>query len=150
MTAESKKANAVKGYKAQLQDLPCESIEPERECSNCHEFWPLDSDFWHQDFANPQGLATECKACISEKRVEQAARVRSRKFAPKDPSDLTPVAEKPCNTCKVVKPLSKKNFRVDHRRSSGFSSQCNTCRRAIELESLERIRASKEAAKKGQ
>jgi hypothetical protein len=149
MTAESKKPN-TKGYKPQLQDLTHEALEPERECSSCHELWPLDSDFWRPESESPEGFATECRACLTEKRLEQAAAVRRRKFASTDAADLTPIDEKPCNTCKVSKPLSKKYFRVDHRRSSGFSLQCNSCRRAVELESVERIRASREAAKKDQ
>jgi hypothetical protein len=127
MHTESTTTWALKPYKPWLQDQPYEVLEPERECTYCHDSWPLDGEFWNQDAKNPQGFGTQCKACISEK----AAAVRlKKKNNPVAKVELAPLTEKPCSTCKVVKKLSRDFFHGDPRNRDGFSSQCIVCKYA--------------------
>ncbi|WP_338923845.1 hypothetical protein V0M98_37175 (plasmid) [Pseudomonas silesiensis] len=138
---------AIKPYKPWLKNLPYQVLEPERECTNCHDFWPLDSEFWYQDSKNPQGLTTQCKACLSEKKAKKSAAERLQRNSAPVPIDSPAVTEKPCSTCKVVKPLTKEYFKIDSARILGFTSQCKICRRAKEIERLKSRRANMEAGR---
>jgi hypothetical protein len=122
MYADSSSTLAQKPYKPWLQHQPYEVLEPERECTHCHESWPLDNEFWGVDAKNSKGLTTQCKACLYEK----AANRRKGKSNPKVVAP--PPTEKPCSTCKVVKPLNKQYFNPEPSRPLGFSSQCKSCR----------------------
>jgi hypothetical protein len=126
MFSDSSGSLPQKPYKPWLQQQPYEVLEPERECSTCHECWPLDDDFWGKDAKNPKGLTTQCKACLYEK----AAAVRFKKKI--DPVQVVVAlpTEKPCSTCKVVKTLSREFFHGDPRNRHGFSSQCIVCKYA--------------------
>jgi hypothetical protein len=136
MYAQSMSTWALKPHKPWLQQMPFTLLEPERECTYCHESWPLDGEFWNQDAKNPKGFATQCKACRSEKKAKLAEAERLRKKTAPVQADSVPLIEKPCSSCKVVKPLSKDYFKIDPSRILGFSSQCKLCRRAREKERI--------------
>jgi hypothetical protein len=135
MYPDSSSSLPQKPYKPWLQHQPYELLEPERECTTCHESWPLDGDFWYQDSKNPKGFTTQCKACLSEKKAIKSAAERLRKNDPEATDNAPSTTERTCVTCKVIKPLNKTYFRVYHGKYSGFSSQCKACRNVKALES---------------
>lgn len=147
MQTESANPAVLRPYKPWLQHQPYEILEPERECTNCDESWPLDSDFWYRDAKNPAGLTTQCKACLSEKKANKRGLVSAVTKAPEVELSPAPVAERPCTTCKVVKPLTSHYFRAEAGRPAGFSSQCKVCRRAKEKERVMAKRLAREEAK---
>ena len=40
----------------------------EKQCHRCHEFWPVDTEFWYSE--GKRGLSRWCIACYQEWRRE--------------------------------------------------------------------------------
>jgi hypothetical protein len=102
---------------------PVVFLQPERECTNCHEWWPLDSEFWYVLSCNPEGFTKQCRACLSEKRVS--------KIAASEPPvcKVKPVYsdEKACSSCKIIKKLNTDNFKLHTDYPDGYQAQCKVC-----------------------
>lgn len=37
----------------------------EKLCCTCHEWWPADAEFFARNRARPDGLSSQCKACVA-------------------------------------------------------------------------------------
>lgn len=62
----------------------------ERLCPCCHEFWPLDTEFWRIHTGTPSGVQARCRACAAVDRSERR-RTRGR-------LDTTPPLCRVCGT----------------------------------------------------
>lgn len=122
-------------------------IGPERLCSCCQEYWPLDEEFWFVQASNIMGFATQCKACMSEKR-SQPRKINAEADEATSSIDVEGlISEKACSTCKIIKPLTKQYFRTDSHTSTGFASQCKDCKSAREKKRVQELTAARAAAK---
>lgn len=50
----------------------------DKHCPRCNEDWPADTDFFHADAKNSDGLSYCCKACQTEPRHKARQRVDMR------------------------------------------------------------------------
>lgn len=124
----------------------CEPYEPERACTCCGEFWPLDGEFWYRDAKNREGFSTQCKACLVEKEAALHARSPMPKKKVMEHLVITE-GEKACTRCRERKPMTTEHYRRDASSSDGCMSRCKICLRAIDKERLEKKRVLREAAK---
>jgi hypothetical protein len=122
MCVESRIASGVV-FKPWNVQHPVVFLQHERECSSCHEWWPLDSEFWFVFSRDPQGFTKQCKACLSEKRLQKIA-------VSKPPvREVKPVItdEKTCSCCKITKKRNYDNFKYHAGHPDGYQSQCKIC-----------------------
>src|SRR3990172_4272192 len=59
-----------------------EDGEIEKHCPGCGEWWYADHEFFHYNKNNPDGLATYCHACQSEKRLATYYRHKELRICP--------------------------------------------------------------------
>jgi hypothetical protein len=102
---------------------PVVFLQPERECVSCHEWWPLDSEFWYVFSRDPQGFTRQCKACLSEKRLLKIAATKP----PEGKVKPVNTGEKTCTCCKITKKLNFDNFKSHAGHPDGYQSQCKIC-----------------------
>jgi len=63
----------IKENKHKITEIGVEKI-----CNRCNEWWPADDEFFHQGDSR-DGLASWCKACISEYSAERWALGKHKK-----------------------------------------------------------------------
>lgn len=142
MFAESMIASEIV-FKPWYVKRPAVFLHPERECNNCHEWWPLDSEFWYVFSRDPQGFTKQCKACLSEKRMLKLA---ANKPSVREGTSVNP-GEKTCSCCKITKTLNSDNFKSHAGRNDGYQTQCSVCLNTKARESRALKRQEREQAK---
>jgi hypothetical protein len=122
MFAESMIASQIV-FKPWYVQRPAVFLHPERECTHCHDWWPLDSEFWFVFARDPQGFTKQCKACLSEKR---SLKIAENKPAVRKVKSVIP-GEKICSGCQISKKVNSDNFMRHAGRNDGYQSQCKPC-----------------------
>ncbi len=55
-----------------------EDGQKEKHCPKCNDWWPGDSEFFHRNPTNPDGLDTYCRACRLEVRAQAYLRKKEK------------------------------------------------------------------------
>ena len=87
-----------------------EAIPQEKECTQCHEVFPLTN--YYVDAQKFDGRGTKCKECFKEIQKKDKPKI-----------DVT---EYCCRTCKVTKPLDE--FHKFSRSKTGHHFKCKECK----------------------
>ena len=104
---------------------------PQRVCTKCQNAFPETSEFFRKDKTCRRGLSPWCKPChrthnLAYDKAHRPNRARPDRIREtfKQKRERT---EKPCSTCRVVKPLE--DFALNRQGCQGYGSRCKVCSR---------------------